>query len=70
LPGAKPLLKYKRHHHVHGHQGAGCGRAEEVPFRFSFDASGNLLAGGGGLQESGDAAQKLKTQHGRPEKPG
>jgi thiol:disulfide interchange protein DsbD len=33
---------------------------EEMPFRFSFDPSGNLLAKQGGLQESKDAAQSLK----------
>jgi len=33
---------------------------EEVPFRFSFDAGGNLLAKQGGLTESKDAAQSLK----------
>jgi len=33
---------------------------EEVPFRFSFDASANLIAKAGGLTDSGDAARMLK----------
>ena len=33
---------------------------EEVPFRFSFDASGRLVSKQGGLTESKDAAQSLK----------
>jgi thiol:disulfide interchange protein len=33
---------------------------EEVPFRFSIDASGNLVAGKAGLQESAVAEQSLK----------
>ncbi len=33
---------------------------EEVPFRFSFDAAGNLEAVNGGLQESGSASESLK----------
>ncbi len=33
---------------------------ESVPFRFSFDASQNLVAQAGGLQESKDAASSLK----------
>ena len=33
---------------------------EEIPFRFSFDASGNLLVKQAGLTESKDAAQSLK----------
>ncbi|MEP6726654.1 MAG: cytochrome C biogenesis protein, partial [Bacteroidota bacterium] len=33
---------------------------EEVPFRFSFDAAGNLVAKQAGLAESKDAAQLLK----------
>ncbi len=33
---------------------------EEVPFRFSFDASGNLIVKQAGLTESKDAAQSLK----------
>jgi thiol:disulfide interchange protein DsbD len=33
---------------------------EEVPFRFSFDASGNLLAKKGGLAESVTASQSLQ----------
>jgi len=33
---------------------------EEIPFRFSFDASGALVAKQGGLTESKDAAQSLK----------
>ena len=33
---------------------------EEVPFRFSFDGSGNLLVKQAGLTESKDAAQSLK----------
>ncbi|MBC7829457.1 MAG: thioredoxin family protein [Chitinophagaceae bacterium] len=32
----------------------------EVPFKFSFDASGSLIAGTGGLQESTQASQTLK----------
>jgi thiol:disulfide interchange protein len=35
----------------------------EVPFKFSFDASGNLVAGTGGLQESAEAAQTLKRKN-------
>ena len=33
---------------------------EEVPFRFSFDASANLIAKAGGLTASGGASQSLK----------
>jgi thiol:disulfide interchange protein len=33
---------------------------EEIPFRFSFDAGGRLVAKQGGLTESKDAAQSLK----------
>ncbi|MEJ7768033.1 MAG: cytochrome c biogenesis protein CcdA, partial [Chitinophagaceae bacterium] len=33
---------------------------EEVPFRFSFNESGDLVAGVGGLQESAAAAETLK----------
>jgi len=36
---------------------------EEVPFRFSFDASGRLVSKQGGLTESKDAAQSLKRTH-------
>lgn len=35
----------------------------EVPFKFSYDASGNLIAGKGGLQESTEAAQALKRKN-------
>lgn len=35
----------------------------EVPFKFSFDPSGNLVAGQGGLLESDQAAQALKRKN-------
>ncbi len=35
---------------------------ESVPFRFSFDAGGNLVAHAGGLQQSAEAAEALKRQ--------
>jgi len=33
---------------------------QEVPFRFSFDQSGNLVSKAGGLQESAESAETLK----------
>lgn len=61
LPGHKPPVKDIKgtitFMAIKGEEVAG---PEEVPFRFSFDAAGNLVAAKGGLQESDAAAQSLK----------